>query len=397
MTTSLILTINSGSSSVKASLYRFDDGEHLIAAGQLEGIGREQGRFQMKDASGQSLTDQVLNLPDHSAVLSLLFDWLKGQSFGEIGAVGHRVVHGGPHFQAPSHITAELIAEVRKLIPFDPLHLPSEIAAIEAVERLYPGTPQVACFDTAFHATIPDVARLFALPRRFAEEGVRRYGFHGLSYEYILEELTVLDAEAAKGRLVIAHLGSGASMAAVRDGRCVDTSMGLSPLGGLVMATRCGDLDPGVPLYLLIAQKIPVKEVVQLLNAESGLLGLSGVSADTRELLKQETTNPAAKLALDVFCYQARKYIGAYAAALGGLDTLIFTAGIGEHSVEVRRRICAGLDFLGIDLDPSKNGTNAPVVSRGRASVRVIPTNEELMIARHTKRTLAACGFAKDR
>src|SRR5205085_7909958 len=212
--------------------------------------------------------EQTLKLPDHSAALSLLVDWLKGHSLGgAVSAVGHRVVHGGPKFQAPSRVSAELIAEVRKLIPFDPLHLPSEIAAIEAVERLYPGTPQVACFDTCFHTTIPDVARLFALPRRFAEQGIHRYGFHGLSYEYILEELTPLDPAAAKGRLVMAHLGSGASMSAVREGRCVDTSMGLSPLGGLVMATRCGDLDPGVPLYLLIAQKIPINDLVRLLNS----------------------------------------------------------------------------------------------------------------------------------
>ncbi len=390
MTASLVLTINSGSSSLKTSLYRLDGGEQLVAVGQLEGIGREKGRFRMSDNAGQKLVEQVLNLPDHAAALSLLFDWLKGQSFGgSVSAIGHRVVHGGPKFKAASRVTPELIAEVRKLIPFDPLHLPSEIAAIEAVERLFPGTPQIACFDTSFHTTIPDVARLFALPRRFAEQGVHRYGFHGLSYEYILEELAALDPAAAKGRVIIAHLGSGASMAAVRDGRCVDTSMGLSPLGGLVMASRCGDLDPGVPLYLLIALKVPINDLVNLLNAESGLLGLSGVSADMRELLNQESANPAAKLAVDVFCYSARKFIGAYAAALGGLDTLIFTAGVGENSVEVRRRICDGLSFLGIALDDTRNAANAPIISKGAVTVRVMPTNEELMIARHTQRVLS--------
>jgi acetate kinase len=389
MMTSLILTINSGSSSIKTSLYRLDGGEQLIAAGQIEGIGREQARFRMSDAAGKKLADQTLKLPDHTAALTLLFDWFKGQSSGgSVSAVGHRVVHGGPNFQAPSRVSPELLAEVRKLIPFDPLHLPSEIAAIEAVERLYPGTPQVACFDTSFHAAIPDVARLYALPRRFAEQGVHRYGFHGLSYEYILEELTALNPATAKGKLVIAHLGSGASMSAVRDGRGVDTSMGLSPLGGLVMATRCGDLDPGVPLYLLIAQKMPVNDLVRVLNAESGLLGLSGISADMRELLKQETTNPPAKLAVDSFCYSARKFIGAYAAALGGLDALIFTAGVGENSAAVRGRICQGLGFLGIEIDETRNSANAAIISTGRVTVRVMPTNEELMIARHTQRVL---------
>jgi acetate kinase len=387
MADTLILTINSGSSSVKTSLYRMGRSEELVAVGQLEGIGREHGHFQVADGSGKRVLDQALNLPDHAAAFRTLFDWLKGQaSTGQVSAVGHRVVHGGPRFQVPSRVSSELLAEVRRLIPFDPLHLPSEIAAIEAVSRLYPELPQVACFDTSFHRTMPDVAKLFALPRRLAEQGVHRYGFHGLSYEYILEELGRIDPAAAQGRLIIAHLGSGASMAAVRDGRGVDTSMGLSPLGGLVMATRCGDLDPGVPLYLLLAQKLPVQDLVRLLNAESGLLGLSGVSADMRELLTQAATNPAASLAVDVFCYQARKFLGAYAAALGGLDTLVFTAGIGERSAEVRRRICEGLGFLGIELDASRNAGNETVISTGRVTVRVIRTNEELMIARQTQR-----------
>jgi acetate kinase len=387
MTAALILTINSGSSSIKTSLYRLGDGEKLLIAGQLEGIGRERGVFQMKDGNGQRLHDQELALTDHAAAFTVLFDWLRGQSSaGKVAAVGHRVVHGGERFQAPSRVSAELLADVRRLIPFDPLHLPSEIAAIEAVTKLHPAMPQVACFDTSFHRGLPDVARLFALPRPLAEQGIHRYGFHGLSYEYILEELRAIDPAAAKGRLIIAHLGSGASMSAVRDGRCMDTSMGLSPLGGLVMATRCGDLDPGVILYLLLAQKMPPQDLVRLLNSESGLLGLSGISADMRELIQQRTANPAAGLAIDSFCYQARKFIGAYAAALGGLDALVFTAGIGERSGPVRGHICEGLGFLGVEIDEAANAANAALISTGRVRVRVIPTNEELMIARQTYR-----------
>ncbi len=386
MADTLILTINSGSSSLKSAVYRFGDSEQLLVSGQLEGIGREKGLFRISDAAGKRLADRELILADHTAALTTLFEWLKANPLGKVSAVGHRVVHGGPRGTAPQRVTPELLAEVRKLVPFDPLHLPSEIAAIETIAKLHPAIPQVACFDTSFHAGIPDVARLFALPRRFAEQGVRRYGFHGLSYEYILEELTRIDASAAKGKVVVAHLGSGASMAAVRNGRGVDTSMGLSPLGGLVMATRCGDLDPGVLLYLLLAMKMPVTDTVNLLNSESGLLGLSGISADMRELLSRESSSPEAKLAVDVFCYQARKFIGAYAAALGGLETLVFTAGIGERSAEVRRRICEPLGFLGVAIDPERNAANAAVISTGRVTVRVMPTNEELMIARHTRR-----------
>jgi acetate kinase len=384
MSDTLILTINSGSSSLKTSLYRMGDREELVLEGQLEGIGREHGSFKVKNGDGATTVDQKLVIRDHTAALTLLFDAIKGQS---VGAVGHRVVHGGPRFRAPARVTAELLADVRKLVPFDPLHLPSEIDAIEAVARLYPSIPQVACFDTSFHATLPDVARLFPIPRRFLRDHIHRYGFHGLSYEYIVEELTRLDATAAKGRVIVAHLGSGASMSAILGGRCVDTSMGFSPLGGLVMATRCGDLDPGVILYLLTL-KIPFADLMRLLNQESGLLGVSGVSADMRELLAQEGSNADVKQAIDVFCYQARKFIGAYSAALGGLDTLVFTAGIGERSAPIRARICAGLEYLGVEIDETRNSRNDAIISKGRLTVRVMRTNEELMIARHTKRLL---------
>ena len=388
---SLILTINSGSSSIKVSLYRMGNREELILKGQQEGIGQGEARFVMKDAAGQALIEQDLSLPNHDAALRVLFDWLKAQDVGgDIRGVGHRVVHGGRRHKVPSPVTPDLVNDVRQLIPFDPLHLPSEIAAIEAVSHVYPEVPQIACFDTSFHRTLPDVARTLAIPKRFAEQGIHRYGFHGLSYEFILEELArVASPETACGKVVIAHLGSGASMAAVKGGECIDTTMSLTPLGGLVMATRSGDLDPGVVLYLMSVQKLSVEDALQLLNKESGLLGLSGITADMRTLLEQ-TDNPDARLAVDIFCYQARKFVAALASALGGLDTLVFTAGIGEHSPPVRGRICEGLEFIGVELDAGRNERNEDLISSagGRVSVRVMRTNEELMIARHTQRLL---------
>jgi acetate kinase len=390
----LVLTINSGSSSIKVSLYRMGGDETLIVSGQLERIGHEDGRFAMKDAGGRALVEQALPLPDHAAALSALFDWLKTQDAGgDVGAVGHRVVHGGPRYYSPQRVTPEMLDEVRRLVPFDPLHLPSEIQGIEAVGRVFPDVPQVACFDTAFHRTLPDVGKCFALPRRFAGQGMHRYGFHGLSYEYIMEELArEAGARAANGRVVIAHLGNGASMAACLGGRSVDTTMGLTPLGGLVMGTRSGDLDPGVLLYLMTVERLGADDLLRLLNRESGLLGLSGVSADMRELLQHEA-DPNAALAVAVFCYQARKFLGALAASLGGLDTLVFTAGIGERSPAVRQRICEGLGFLGVELDGARNAASEAVISSGGSvTVRVMRTNEELMIARHTHRVLARGG-----
>lgn len=389
----LILTVNSGSSSIKTALYRLGSGsEALLFAGELEQIGQAEGHFSLRDAGQQSLIDQRLALPDHAVALHTLCHWLEDQQAGGVQAVGNRVVHGGPRYQTPQRVTAELLDEVRRLIPFDPLHLPSEVAAIEAIGRVYPDVPQVACFDTAFHRTLPAVARTFALPRRFAEQGIRRYGFHGLSYEYIVEELArAAGAEAARGRVLIAHLGSGASMAAVRNGHCLDTTMGLTATGGLVMSTRCGDLDPGVLLYLMAGEKLSAADLRRLLNRESGLLGLSGISGDMRQLLERQA-DPAAEEAIAIFCYQARKFIGALAAALGGLDTLVFTAGIGEHCAAVRERICADLSWLGIDLDPDRNRANEAVISSAgsRAVVRVMKTNEELMIARHTQRLVGS-------
>ena len=275
-------------------------------------------------------------------------------------------------------------------MPIDPTHLPQAIAAIEAVGRAYPAVPQVACFDTAFHGRMPRVAKLYALPSQLAEEGVIRYGFHGLSYEYVMEELRRLDPKAAAGRIIVAHLGNGASMAAVLGGVGVDTTMGFTPTGGLVMGTRSGDLDPSVPLFLLQERGMSPTEVSDLLNKRAGLLGVSGTSADMRDLLDREPTDGRAAEAIALFCYQAKKFLGALAAALGGLDTLVFTGGIGEHSATVRERVCEGLEFLGVRLDPDRNSAHARVVSSNGSAVtvRVVPTDEDLMVARHTRRLI---------
>ncbi len=387
----LILTINSGSSSIKTALYRTGSGEDMLFRGQLDRIGAGVGRFEMKDAAGSVMEANERELRDHGAALEVLFEWLRGRpDAGKIDAVGHRVVHGGSRYRAPERVAPEMLAELRRLAPFDPMHLPGEILAIEVVAQRFPDLPQVACFDTAFHRTLPDVARIFALPRRLADEGLHRYGFHGLSYEFIMEDLARLDGAAAQGRVIVAHLGNGASMAAVRDGRCLDTTMGFTPTGGLVMGTRSGDLDPGLLLYLLTERRQTPEQLNRLVNHDGGLLGLSGVSADMRELLAQAPTNPAARLAVDVFCYQARKFVGALAAALGGLDTFVFTAGIGEHAAPVREMICAGLDWLGVHLDPRRNAGNEPILSAAdsRVAVRMMRTNEEQMIVRHTRRVL---------
>jgi acetate kinase len=303
-------------------------------------------------------------------------------------------VHGGAAYSEPQLIDDDLVAALTRLVAIDPLHLPQAIDAIEATRRAYPDHPQVACFDTAFHRRMPRVAQIYALPRRFAKEGAVRYGFHGLSYEYIMSELRLLDREAARERVVIAHLGNGASMAAVRDGVSVDTTMGFTPTGGLVMGTRSGDLDPGVLLYLLQPGGPSPNELNTLLNKQSGLLGVSEISADMQDLLDRENQDDRAAEAVALFCYQAKKFLGALIAALGGLDTLVFTAGIGEHAAPVRERICARLDFLGIRLDPERNAQSAPIISRDGSPVvvRVMHTDEDLMIARHTYRIISRTG-----
>jgi acetate kinase len=296
-------------------------------------------------------------------------------------AVGHRLVHGGPRHAAPEKITDALLKELRSLIPYAPLHLPDEIAAIESINSHFSGLPQVVCFDTAFHRSMPEVAQRFALPRALWDEGIRRYGFHGISYEYVVRTLGV----SPPLNLIIAHLGNGASMAAVKNGTALDTTMGFTPAGGFMMGTRCGDLDPGIILYLLNEKHFDPQRLDELVNRQSGLLGVSGIS-DMKTLLERTDTEPNAAMAVQMFCYQLRKQIGAFAAALGGLDLLVFTGGIGERAAPVRWQACTGLEYLGVKLDRDRNDANAETISTddGRCLVRVIRTNEDLMIARHT-------------
>jgi acetate kinase len=390
----LILTINSGSSSLKFSLYRLGPGEDLVLAGQLDRIGVRGGHFQAREARGRVLIDRKLELPDHRAALAALVDWLKGQEPGQsVQAVGHRLVHGGPAYLKPVIITPPVLNDLRQLIPLAPDHLPHEIQAIETLSQIFSRLPQIACFDTAFHRQMPEVAQRVALPREYAEKGIMRYGFHGLSYEYLLMELAKeAGAAAARGRVIMAHLGNGASLAALKDGVSRETTMGMTPTGGLVMSTRSGDLDPGVVLYLLQEQGLKPDEVSYLLNHRAGLLGVSGLSSDMRDLLSAEGRHPQAAAAVALFCYQAQKFLGALVAVLGGLDTLVFSGGIGENSSVIRRRLLENLQVFGITLDPALNEAHAPIISRAESpvTVRVMKTNEELMIARHTHHILEA-------
>jgi acetate kinase len=382
-----ILTVNTGSSSLKAALYPVSDLSRRDISIDVRRIGLSGGSFRASTAAGVVLADQQVQLPDHPAALDALLGWLSQRDPApSLAAVGHRVVHGGRRYSRPQRVTPALLAALRSLIPLDPLHLPQAIQAVEAVGDAFPQVPQVACFDTSFHRSMPRVAQMLALPHDLQELGVVRYGFHGLSYEYIMEELRRLDPAGASGRVVIAHLGNGASMAAVQDGRSVDTTMGMTPTGGLVMGTRCGDLDPGALLFLLQEQGMSPDQLNALVNRQAGLLGVSGCSADMQDLLQREADDPAAADAVALFCYQAKKFLGALAATLGGLDTLVFTGGIGEHAAPVRQRVCAGLGFLGLELDAARNESGEPVISgeNSAVTVRVIATDEDLTIARHT-------------
>ena len=384
-----LLTVNTGSSSLKAALYRVGARETRLLAAQAERIGSPGSRLRLEDFRGDALYERRDALPDHPAAVRTLLDRLRIQGWDrDLAAVGHRVVHGGDHYSEPRLIDAKLTKNLRRLAQIDPDHMPQALATIEVIAQSYPTVPQVACFDTAFHHRMPRVARLYALPRRFAEAGVLRYGFHGLSCEYVMEELRATDPAEADGRVIVAHLGNGASLTAVRGGVGLDTTMGFTPTGGLVMGTRSGDLDPGVLIHLLQSGESDPGVLVDLVNRESGLLGVSGTSADMRDLLACEEDDPHAAEAIDLFCYQAKKFLGALAAALGGLDTLVFAGGIGEHSAPVRWRICEDLAFLGIRLDQDRNAAHAPVISRedGAVTVRVVRTDENLTIVRHTQR-----------
>jgi acetate kinase len=328
---------------------------------------------------------------DRKSAVDFLLEWLEEQDgFASVEAVGHRVVHGMQH-TAPEAVTHELLDELHRISPYDPEHLPGEIELMEAFRKKHPQLPQVACFDTAFHRDMPRVAKLLPIPRRFDAKGVQRYGFHGLSFSYLLDELARLGVSAAsKGRVILAHLGNGASLAAVRDGKSIDTSMGFTPAAGLPMSTRSGDLDPGLVSYLARTEQMSAAQFQKMANHESGLLGVSETSSDLRDLLPREADDVRAAEAVALFCYQVKKWIGSFAAALGGVDTLVFSAGIGENNPAIRARICDGLGFLGIELDAARNTMNAPVISAktGRVTVRVIRTDEELMIARSVRQIL---------
>ena len=387
-----ILTINGGSSSIKFALFEAGDPLKRILLGGIERIGLPDATFHVKGFGQVESFSRIIAAPDHTAAVGALMDWIEEQIGSDaLTAVGHRVVHGGPKYSEPALVTKEMVEELRQLKPFDPEHLPEEIQLTEAFHHRFPDLPQVACFDTAFHHDLPRVAQLLPIPRRYEALGVRRYGFHGLSYAFLMGELARLaGVEAAQGRVVLAHLGNGASLAAVYRGKPMDTSMSFTPTAGVPMSTRSGDLDPGLVWYLARTEQMSAKQFNEMVNFQSGLLGVSETSSDMRDLLDHETQDVRAAEAVALFCYQVKKWIGAFVAALGGLDTLVFAGGIGENAPVVRARICEGLEFLGIELEEKRNAANAGVISASasRASVRVIRTDEELMIAKTVCRVL---------
>jgi acetate kinase len=395
---SQILTINGGSSSIKFALYAAGKPLKRGLCGTVDRIGLSGTNLKFHEADGKPEASCKLVAADHKSAANALIDWLEKQiDFKSLVGVGHRVVHGMKHTE-PEIVTRKLLDELHRISPYDPDHLPSEIELIEAFRQRHPKLPQLACFDTAFHQTMPRVAKLLPIPRRFDAKGIQRYGFHGLSYAYLLEELARLGDPAAKrGRVILAHLGNGASLAAVRDGKSIDTSMCFTPTAGLVMSTRSGDLDPGLAPYLARTERMTTQQFYDMVNHKSGLLGVSETCSDMRDLLAKEVADVRAAEAVALFCYQAKKWIGAYAAALGGLDTFVFAGGIGENAPLVRSRICEGLGFLGFELDKSRNAKTAAVISKNssRVTVRVIRTDEELMIARSVLRACLSNTYLK--
>src|SRR5581483_4770373 len=380
MRDSFILTINAGSSSLKFALFRAGPKPVRALAGKFDRIGLPGGKLTITDHATQKRQQKGFEAANHIAcVMELERVLTRKAPMKDVRAVGHRIVHGGPRYSQPHRVTPRLLEELRKIRSFDPEHLPAELSLVRHFTECYPRVPQIACFDTAFHRALPRVARLLPIPRRYEAKGVQRYGFHGLSYSYLLAELKRLDDDAARGRLILAHLGNGASMAAVRNGRSMDTTMAFTPTAGLVMSTRSGDLDPGLPAYFARSEGMTAPQFHEMVHAQSGLLGISETSSDIRDLLEREKRDVRAAEALEIFCYQARKAIGALTAALGGLDTLVFSAGIGENSPPIRARICRELKCLGIELDPKLNSGGAGIISKksSKVIVRVIPTDEE--------------------
>ena len=386
-----ILVINGGSSSVKFALYRTGEQSAQIFHGSLDRIGLPSTTLTFNDSTGSLNGRLILESHNTKSAANYLIDWLeKNIDFSLVGGIGHRVVFGLNHLE-PEKITQELVNELHRISPYDTDHLPAEIELIEALIQRYPKTPQVACYDTAFHHTMPHVAKILPIPRRFELHGIRRYGFHGLSYSYLIEELAnIAGTKAARGRVILAHLGSGASLAAVYEGKSIDTSMGFTPAGGLMMGTRPGDLDPGVAWYMMKSENLTPKQFNKIINQDSGLLGVSETTSDMRDLLTNEVNDDRAAEAVSLFCYQVKKWIGAFAAVLSGLETLVFAGGIGEKSPAIRSRICNGLGFLGVELEEKQNMANNSVISKnnGKVTVRIINTNEELMIAKTVSQIL---------
>lgn len=387
---SSVLAINAGSSSIRFALYEPTDPLELRLRGKIERIGLSDTTLSVDGLTEAPARRFGVNASDHSGAARVLIGWLEDAGLlSAVEAVGHRVVHGGPHYSAPVLVDDELLKELRRINAYSPEHLPAEIDLIERFRQLLGSVPQVACFDTAFHRDMPRVAKILPIPRRLQAQGVERYGFHGLSYAFLMEELArTAGAEAAQGRVILAHLGNGASLTAVRGGKGIDTSMGFTPAAGLPMSTRSGDLDPGLVRYLAQTEHMTAEQFDRMVNHESGLLGVSETSSDLRDLLERQAGDVRAAEAVALFCYQARKWIGAFAAALGGLDTLVFAGGIGENSPEIRSRICAELGFLGIELERSRNAVGASVISfdASRVQVRVTRTDEEVMIAQAAAR-----------
>jgi acetate kinase len=380
-----ILAINGGSSSIKFALFVATSTLHLTCKGQIERIGTTNCLFSVQGSDlGEHFTKPIV-AKNHTDAMTVLLNWIEeNEDQYDLIAVGHRIVHGGSNLYEPQRLTIELVDELRRLIPLDPLHLPDEILIMEAMQRRFPDLLQVVCFDTAFHHDLPRVAQLLPIPRRYEAQGVRRYGFHGLSYEFLMGELSRTEQPAvARGRIILAHLGNGASLAAVRDGQPIDTSMGFTAASGVPMGTRSGDIDPGLAWYLARTEGLTAKQFDDLVNFKSGLLGVSETSSDMRDLLLREREDSRAADAVALFCYQIKKCIGAFAAALGGLDALVFAGGIGENIPAIRARICAELGFLGIELDNPRNERSDDVISAdtARVRVRVMRTNEELVIA----------------
>ena len=387
-----VLTINSGSSSVRFALFNALESLPQILIGKFERIGLSDARLSFTDRLAKQKDERMIDAPNHVACVPLLVELLEQKTgVSALSAIGHRVVHGGPRYRDPLPVDRAMLEELRRISSFAPNHLPDTIALMEVFAAKFPQVPQIACFDTAFHSTLPRVAKLLPIPRRYEAKGVQRYGFHGLSCSFLVQELEkIAGPKVSSGRVILAHLGNGASMTAVRDGKSMDTSMGFTPAAGLVMSTRSGDLDPGLVAFLGRAEQMTETQFDRMIHDESGLLGVSEISSDMRDLLAREAADVRAAEAIALFCYQAKKWLGAFAAALGGLDTLVFAGGIGENTPSIRARICEGLGFLGIKLNEARNAENAAVISAesGRVTVRIIRTDEELMIARSTCRLL---------